>query len=131
MEDKTRPLVLKVTTNDPDEMSLKELGRYLRLQKQNHQRTFQYELAYWQRIIQPLATIVMMLLAIPFIFGPLRSSTMGSKILIGAVIGFGFHLLNRLFGSLSQVMQWPIPLLAIGPTVICALFGYYLMRRAK
>lgn len=126
-----KPSILRVSSNEPDEMTLHELRQYLRAQKQNHQSALNYQLAYWQRLMQPLTTAVMMILAIPFIFGPLRSSTMGSKILAGATMGFGFHIVNRFFGPVSQVFQWPPEVAAIGPTCLFALLGIYLMRRVK
>lgn len=126
-----KPTILSVSSNAPDEMTLHELHQYLRAQKANHQTAYNYQLAYLQRIIQPLTTMVMMVLAIPFIFGPLRSSTMGSKLLAGATVGFGFHMINHFFGPVSQVMQWPPAIGAIAPTCVFALFGFYLMRRVK
>ncbi|KTD16617.1 hypothetical protein Ljor_0923 [Legionella jordanis] len=126
-----KPGVLRGSSNEPDEMNLHDLRQYLRAQKENHQSALNYQLAYWQRLIQPITTAVMMMLAIPFIFGPLRSSTMGSKILIGATVGFGFHIVNRFFGPISQVLQWPAEVGAIGPTCIFALLGLYLMRRVR
>lgn len=126
-----KPQVLKISGTEPDEMTLHELNRYLREQKRNNQNAHNYKLAFLQRIIQPLTTMVMMVLAIPFIFGPLRSSTMGSKLLVGAVVGFGFHIVNRFFGPVSMVFQWPPELAALGPTFIFALIGLYLMRRVR
>ncbi|CEK09925.1 LPS export ABC transporter permease LptG [Legionella hackeliae] len=126
-----KPSILRVSSNEPDEMTLHELRQFLRAQKQNHQSALNYQLAYWQRLMQPLTTVVMMMLAIPFIFGPLRSSTMGSKIVAGATVGFGFHIINRFFGPVSQVFQWPAEIAAIGPTLLFALLGLYLMRRVK
>lgn len=126
-----RPAILNLSSSEPDEMTLHELRQYLRVQKANHQTALSYQLAYWQRIIQPLTTVVMMVLAIPFIFGPLRSSTMGSKLLAGATVGFGFHMVNHFFGPISQVFQWPMVIAAVGPTVLFALLGIYLMRRVK
>ncbi|MDP1602540.1 MAG: LPS export ABC transporter permease LptG [Legionella sp.] len=126
-----KPSVLSFSTSEPDEMTLHELRQYLRVQKQSHQTALTYQLAYWQRLIQPLTTIVMMILAIPFIFGPLRSSTMGSKLLAGATVGFGFHIINRFFGPVSQVLQWPPVIAALGPTLLFAMLGIYLMRRVK
>ncbi|MDI9818087.1 MULTISPECIES: LPS export ABC transporter permease LptG [unclassified Legionella] len=126
-----RPGILSVSSNEPDEMTLRELRQYLRAQKKSHQTALNYQLAYWQRLMQPLTTAVMMMLAIPFIFGPLRSSTMGSKILAGATVGFGFHIVNRFFGPVSQVFQWPPEVAAIGPTCLFALLGLYLMRRVR
>lgn len=126
-----KPSILRVSSNEPDEMTLHELRQFLRAQKKNHQSALNYQLAYWQRLMQPFTTAVMMMLAIPFIFGPLRSSTMGSKILIGATAGFGFHIINRFFGPVSQVFQWPAEIAAVGPTFLFALLGLYLMRRVK
>jgi len=123
--------MLSVSSNEPDEMTLYELHQFLLSQRISHQTAQNYQLAYWQRIIQPLTTVVMMMLAIPFIFGPLRSSTMGSKLLIGTTIGFGFYIMNRFFGSLSQVYQFSSLAAAIGPTVLFALLGLYLMRRVR
>ncbi|MCR9191628.1 MAG: LPS export ABC transporter permease LptG [Gammaproteobacteria bacterium] len=125
------PRVLRVSRHEPDEMTFPELHRFIRAQQLAHQNIQNYRLGYWQRIIMPLTTVVMMLLAIPFIFGPLRSSTMGSKLMVGAFIGFGFYILNRFCGSLSQIYQFSTVLAAIGPTLLCAGLGLYLMRRAK
>ena len=126
-----KPSVLSVSGSEPDEMTLQDLYRYLHAQKKSHQTVMNYQLAFWQRIIQPLTTVVMMILAIPFVFGPLRSSTMGSKLLAGATVGFGFHIINRFLGSVSQVYQFSPKLAAIGPTCLFALLGLYLMRRVR
>lgn len=124
-----KPVVFGMGNSEPDEMTLRELRQYIRAQKATKQQATSFELEYWQRIVQPLTTLVMMMIAIPFIFGPLRSSTMGSKLLAGAAVGFGFNILNRFFGPLSHVYQWPPFLAAIIPTCIFALLGVYLMRR--
>lgn len=126
-----KPKILNITGSNPDEMTLPELNRMLREQKRNQQNAHHYKLAFYQRLIQPLTTMVMMVLAIPFIFGPLRSSSMGSKLLVGATVGFGFYILNQFFGPISMVFQWPAELAAIGPTIIFALLGIYLMKRVR
>ena len=126
-----KPTILSVGSSEPDEMTLHELRQYLHAQKSNQQAALNYQLAYLQRLVQPLTTVVMMLLAIPFIFGPLRSSTMGSKLLAGATVGFGFYIMNRFFGPISQVFQLPSEIAAFGPTCLFALLGIYLMRRVR
>ncbi|EHL29832.1 LPS export ABC transporter permease LptG [Legionella drancourtii] len=126
-----KPKILNISSIEPDEMTLHELNRYIREQKRSHQNVHNYQFAFLQRIIQPFTTMVMMVLAIPFIFGPLRSSTMGSKLLVGAAVGFGFHILSRFFGPVSSVFQLPAGLAALGPTFLFALLGLYLMRRVR
>jgi lipopolysaccharide export system permease protein len=126
-----KPKVLRVSRSEPDEMTLSELHRFLKAQKLSHQNAFNYQLAFWQRLLQPLTTVVMMILAIPFIFGPLRSSTMGSKLMAGAMVGFGFHIMNKFFGPLCLVLQLPPEIAAAGPTLLFALLGFYLMQRVR
>lgn len=125
------PLLLSTQQNQSDEMTLIELHRDLKMNRSSKQSMLTYRYAYAQRLTQPLTTLVMMLLAIPFIFGPLRASTMGAKLLLGVSVGFGFHLVNRFFGPVSQVLMWPPELSAIGPTLVFACLGLLLMRRTQ
>lgn len=126
-----KPSILSLASSEPDEMTLKDIHRYLRAQRGNQQNVQRFQLVYYQRMIQPFSTVVMMLLAIPFIFGPLRSTPIGYKILVGATVGFSFHILNRFFGPVSQVFQWPPEIAAFVPTFLFALLGIYLMRRVR
>jgi lipopolysaccharide export system permease protein len=126
-----KPQILKISRTQPDEMSLPELYQYLKEQKSGHQSTHSYQLAFLQRLIQPVTTLVMILLAVPFIFGPLRSTPIGSKLLAGVTVGFSFHILNHFFGPVSLVFQWPVVLAAIGPTLVFALLGLYLTTRMR
>lgn len=128
---KIRPSMLSLSSTEPDEMTFPELINFLKVNKDKYFSINGYRLAFWQRITQPFTTVVMMVLAVPFIFGPLRSSTMGSKLLLGATIGFGFYILNRFFGSLSQIYQFSTLYAAIGPTIFFAGLGVYLMRKLR
>lgn len=121
--------LLQVSQQEPDEMTLMELHQFLAAQKSSCQNVRNYELGYWQRLVLPFTTMVMMLLAIPCIFGPLRSSSMGSKLMFGAVIGFGFYILNRFCGFISQIYQFSALMAAIGPTAFFAGLGLYWMYR--
>ncbi len=123
-------VTLRVSGKEPDELDFLALRNYV---KSQHGRGlfFHYKLAYWQRLVQPFTTVVMMMLAIPFVFGPLRSSTMGAKLLAGVGVGFGFHLTNRFFGPLADVLHWPPELAAILPTAVFALVGLYWMGKMR
>jgi lipopolysaccharide export system permease protein len=117
------PSILGISTRQADEMQLNELYKYIQNKNQN---TENYELVFWQRLMQPLSSIVMILLAIPFIFGPLREAPIGLRILTGAGIGFGFYILNHILGSISQVYQIAPILGAITPTCIFTIIAIYL-----
>ncbi len=124
-----KPKILKVSSAEPDEMTLKTLWRFIEAKQNAHENTLIYKLAFWQRFMQPFSALVMIILSIPFVFGPLRSSSMGSKFLAGATAGFGFHLLNKFFAPLSQVFQLSPIVAAIAPTCFFALVALILMRR--
>jgi lipopolysaccharide export system permease protein len=125
------PDILRVAQIDPEEMSLLYLKSVVEYKKKNNLNVGNYSLAFWQRLFQPLATGVMMFLAIPFIFGPMRSVTMGFRLLTGVLVGFAFYILNQFFGPISLVYQLPAVLAAILPTLLFAFVAYFMMRRLR
>lgn len=125
------PNLLRISEIDPDEMSLPQLRNYTNYLQHNNQDISSYALAFWQRITQPLATLVMIWLAIPFVFGPLRNATMGLRILLGATLGFVFITLDQFFGPLSVVYRLPPQYAALIPIALFALLAYTLQRRVR
>jgi lipopolysaccharide export system permease protein len=73
----------------------------------------------------------MIILAVPFVFGPLRSVTMGLRMVIGIVLGFCFYILNQFVGPISIVYQIPPIIAAFFPTFLFALIGVFLVRRRQ
>lgn len=124
------PNIIGYGDNQPDEMTLLQIHHYLQSKSNSHQSLTHYQLVFWQRLMQPLTTAVMMILAIPFVFGSLRETTMGFKIVKGALFAFGFYILNRFFGTMTEVVQLSPFIAAITPTLIFGLMGLFLMRRA-
>lgn len=122
-----RPSVLRIARIEPDEMTLEKLFEVIDYRKHNGQHYSSYALVFWQRIFHPLTACVMMLLAIPFIFGPLRSATMGLRLVVGVIVGFSFYIMNQLIGSFSLVYQIPPVIAAILPAMLFTSFGWYLL----
>jgi len=122
----TRLMILSEV--DPHQQSLSKLYQYLKFRKHSGQGRGQYEYVFWQRVFQPFATIVMILLAIPFIFGPLQRSSNGLRLVSGILMGFGFYIMNKFFGPMSQVFQIPPLLASIMPAFLFAMIGSYLIR---
>jgi len=125
------PKILRISAVDPSEMTIKQLYDYRHYLQKNNLNDSSYSLAFWQRTLQPLATLVMVWLAIPFVFGSLRRITMGLRIMMGIALGFGFYILNQFFGPLSMVFQWSPFLGAFIPTLIFAFAAYGLQRRVR
>lgn len=112
------PDKLGVVTVKPESLSISGLVDYLDYLKLNQQDQSRYLLAFWRKIMQPITVAVMLLLALSFIFGPLRSMSMGARIMMGVVTGLGFHLLNQGLGSMALVYQIPPIVGAILPSLM-------------
>jgi lipopolysaccharide export system permease protein len=123
------PGMLNVVVVPPEFLSVWSLVEYIDYLKLNHQSVGQYEMAFWMKVLMPLSSAVMVFLAVPFVFGPLRSTPIGARILVGALVGIAFHLFNQSFqhlGLVFDVLPW---LAASLPTLLFAGVGYYWMKR--
>lgn len=113
----------------PEELSLSGLYNYVDYLKASEQDAARYELAFWRKASQPFSIAVMMLMALSFVFGPLRSVTMGTRILTGVISGFGFYISSELFGPMSLVYGLHPAFGAIAPSVVFLFVAIALLRR--
>lgn len=125
---KFNPNFLKFGRLDPFEMSLVKLAKYSAYLKQNHLQASEYQYEFWQRIMQPLAALIMVLLAIPFVFNTLKSA-LGWRIIIGIIVGFIFFMSNAFLGQLCVVYQLPASIAAALPILLFALIGLFLCKK--
>lgn len=123
------PDKLGVVTVKPESLSIRGLLEYLDYLEKNDQDPSRYELAFWRKIAQPLTVAVMLLVALSFIFGPLRSVSMGARIMMGIATGILFFIINEALGSISLVYQLPAAFGALMPSVIFTSAAIYLMKR--
>lgn len=123
------PDKLAVVTVKPEEQSLTGLYNYVHYLKESEQDASRYELAFWRKVTQPFSIAVMMLMALSFIFGPLRSVTMGARILTGVVAGFTFYISSEFFGPMSLVYGFPPIIGALAPSAVFLTIAVLLLRR--
>ena len=124
------PDKLGVVALDPDALSIRGLYNYSKYLSQSGQESGRYRLNMWGKIFQPLSVAVMMLMALSFIFGPLRSVSMGVRVVTGISFGFLFYVLDQIFGPLSLVYGLPPILGAVLPSAaFFAISVWMLMKR--
>lgn len=123
------PDKLAVVSTTPESLSLAELSNYLDYLDNNEQDASRYQLAFWRKILQPITVAVMMLMALSFIFGPLRSTSMGARILMGVMTGFGFFIANRIFGPIVLVLNISPIIGALMPSLIFTLVALHLLKK--
>lgn len=123
------PDKLGVVAVKPEALSVRGLNEYVAYLINNGQDSSRYELAFWRKVFQPVSVAVMLLMALSFIFGPLRSVSMGARVIMGVLTGFGFFITNEVFGPLSLVYQLPPALGALVPSLVFAGIAGFLLRR--
>ena len=123
------PDKLAVVTVKPEEQSLSGLYDYVNYLKDSELDAARYELAFWRKALQPISVAVMMLLALSFVFGPLRSVTMGARILSGVIAEFSFYISNEVFGPMTLVYNIHPIFGALGPSFVFLLITLGLLNR--
>jgi lipopolysaccharide export system permease protein len=112
------PDLLSVLLVRPERMSAWNLYSYAQHLKENRQKALRYEIAFWTKIMYPVAVLVMMVLALPFSTFQRRQGGVGARIFTGIMLGLAFNTSNRLMGKLGELYSWPALLSAITPTIV-------------
>ena len=71
------PQLLNTVVMTPESLSISGLWGYIHYLADQGLNNGRYWLAFWVKVLQPLVTAALVLMAISFIFGPLRSVTRG------------------------------------------------------
>jgi len=122
------PKILQVSRRDPERMSAHELRVYSRHLSENRQESERFQIAYWKKIVGPLAIFVLMALALPFAYLHTRSGGVSLKIFIGIMIGVGFILIDSLFSHLGLLSTWPAFFTAAAPSLLFLLLAIGALR---
>jgi len=129
-ETKLSPDKLGVVSLKPEDLNLQGLKDYNKYLIENGLDARRYQLAFWKKILQPLAVAVMMFLALSFISGPLRTVTVGARIVMGILVGFLFNMLSKIFGPVSLVYDMPVILAASLPIILFGLIASVMLNKA-
>ena len=115
----------------PTSLSISGLYNYISFLRETGQDVSRFELTFWRKIFQPVSVGVMMLLALSFIFGSLRSVTAGARIVTGICFGFLFYVINEIFGQMSVVYNMPAVFGALMPSLLFIVMIWWLLSRKR
>lgn len=123
------PELLNILVLEPDDLSISGLWQYADYLRQQGLNAGDYQLAFWNKLLQPLTILGMVFVAISFIFGPLRNVTMGFRVFIGVMVGIVFRTLQDILGPSSMVYGFDPMYASLTPIAICFVIGSLLMLR--
>ena len=84
----------------------------------------------YQALFLPFSVVCLVLAAVGFILGPLRSSPIGTRLFMGIIVGLGFKLVQDIAGPIALVYNTH-PLLSVGlPALLALILAAAMFRRA-
>ncbi len=123
------PSLLKVVVANPHALPIWGLYKYIRFMWINKQDAGTYEVAFWGKVLHPVLTLSMILVAIPLLLGSSRSAGMGRRMFAGVLVGILYYLLSRTFSYLALLFGMNPFLAAIAPPALFIGAALILLRR--
>jgi lipopolysaccharide export system permease protein len=112
-------------------LSLSELYGYVQYLKRAGLAAERPELTLWQSISMPLSALAMLILAIPYVLGPIRQTGAGKRMLHGGLIGASFHAGSQLTIQFGSLLHLPAPLVTLSPVAVVLGIAVWLYRRRR
>ncbi|HEX3948721.1 MAG TPA: LPS export ABC transporter permease LptG [Steroidobacteraceae bacterium] len=125
------PDFLGLAATDPQMLTLHGLASYIEHLRRNSLETASYEIGYWSRIARLFAVIVVTLLALPFVFGPLRTTGAGTRTVVGVMLGVVFFLITRTVENGGQLFNINPALVGWLPTAFIGLCTLVAISRTR
>jgi len=97
--------MLGITLVKPVSLSARGLMSYISYLKKNSLNAERYETEFWARMARTVTIIVMPVLALAFVFGSLRSTGSGSRLMVGILIGLAYFLASEMTANSGQVFN--------------------------
>lgn len=125
------PDLLDIVVVDSRDLSMYDLAMYIQFLKDNHQKSHEFELAFWGRVINPLVVFIMLLVSAPFVIGIKRGVNVGARMMIGVVIGMGFNIVDKIVGHIGLIYELNPLLMAVLPSLTVLAVALFALNRVQ
>ncbi|MBL8269783.1 LPS export ABC transporter permease LptG [Steroidobacter sp.] len=131
LQTRLSPEFLGLAVLDADSLPGRGLYSYIQHLRDNGLDSRTYEVAFWARIARTVAVAIIVLLAVPFAFGPMRSTGTGARTVVGIMIGVVFFLMAKMLESGGAVFNMSPLLIAWLPTGLLAIITTFAISRVR
>lgn len=121
--------VLEQSVIHPEYLSMRDLWRNMHYLEANHQSPVAYAKAFWAHALYPVNVLVLVLCALPFAFGALRTGGLGKRIFIGVVVALAWYFLQQGLVNMAIVYGAPAWLADLLPALVLAIAATLYFRR--
>ena len=108
-----------------------DLVRYIAHLDRNGLDAHRYRVLLWQQIGLAASLFGMGLLAIPFVFGTMRTTPLGSRVTLCALIGLCFHLTEQASLQMGLLHRLPPPVTGLAPDLLLLTTTLLLLRARR
>lgn len=116
---------------DAESLAPLDLFLYARDLRARGQQASRYELTFWRKLNIPFATVAMVLIVVPFVFGPYSRGGIGSRVLFGAALGVVFYMIDQFLAQLGLLAELSPAITATAPALTLFLVGLWSLRRVQ
>ncbi len=125
------PELVGIVSLEPTNLALWKLLDYIHYLRSNGLESEQYELAMWNKLIAPFTILAMVLVAVPFIFGTQRHTSIGLQVVLGFFVGVVFYIASRLAGQIGLVYDLLPVVSASLPTLLVFALAAWQFHRTR
>ena len=125
------PDLVGIVSLEPTNLAVWKLYEYIHYLRRNGLESEQYELALWSKLFAPFTILAMVLVAVPFIFGSQRQTSIGLQIIIGFMVGVVFYIANQLAGQIGLVYDLLPVISASLPTLLVLALAAWQFHRTR
>jgi lipopolysaccharide export system permease protein len=121
---------LSLSIVDPDYQRLADLRGHIAYLTRNQLDATTFESAFWGRVFYPLGVLAPLILALPLVFGALRSGGFGKRLFLGLVIAIAYYVvLQPMAINATRVSGGSLMLAYTIPPCLLILLGWWRLGR--
>lgn len=125
------PKSVYLLTRKAEDLSLSQLLAHRSFMDSQQKRSLRHELAFWQKLLSPLSTLALVLVACSFVFGSLRQYSLGLRVVMALLFGLLFSYLQDLVGYVALATGVSPLLMVLLPMTAISILGMYLLDRQR
>ena len=119
--------LIMIKTDKSESLSLSDVIKNISYLEQNNLDSDIQKKIFWEKLFQPFSAVIMLFLALPFIFGKLRSTQTSKRIIIGLFIGIAFFIVSSILPNLGMILGLTPFINILIPHLIFVYVGNYLL----
>lgn len=123
------PESVYLLTRKAEDLSLTQLYEHRQFMRGQGTRSLSHELAFWQKLLSPLSILSLVIVACSFVFGSLRTHSLGLRIVVALLFGLLFSYVQDLVGFVALATGFSPLLMVLLPIIASAILGGYLLKR--